>query len=209
MDRSKLKAAAKKSLRGHYGSAIGVLIVLAILTGLPAVLLEFSIDSSSETQSIVSIIASLLSILISSLLTLGGVSFFLKIARNKKVEFGELFSKTNLWITCLVAMIMMSIFVSLWTLLLIIPGIIAAYRYRLTPYIIVDNPKIGGLEAITKSKEMMKGYKMDLFVLDLSFLGWMILAVFTFGLLYLWLAPYMNATYANFYDEVRSKNGKK
>ena len=208
MDRAKLKQDAKKSLRGNYGSAILVLLVLGILTGIPAVLPEIFKNSSNETQAIVSIVAMLLALLITALFTLGAVSFFLKISRNKKVGFGELFSKTNLWVSCIVAIVMMGIFTSLWTLLLIIPGIIAAYRYRLTPYILVDNPKIGGLDAITKSKEMMRGYKMDLFVLDLSFIGWQILAIFTFGLLYFWLAPYMNATYANFYNELRKKDKK-
>ena len=210
MDRGELKRNAKKSLRGNYGSAILVLLVLGILTGLPAMIPPIFQDSSEQTQNIVIIIVSLISVFISSLLTLGAISFFMKVSRNKKVDFGELFNKTGLWVTCLVAMIMISIFTSLWTLLLVIPGIIAAYRYRLTPYVIVDNPGIGGIDAITKSKELMKGYKMDLFVLDLSFIGWNILAVCTLGLLYFWLAPYMNTTYANFYNEVKKlKKSKK
>lgn len=205
MDRAKLKSDAKRSLRGNYGSAILVLVVYGVLCAIPSILIEIFRNSSEDTQGLVSIVAAVLALMISALLTIGETSFFLKVSRNKKVGFGELFSKANLWITCLVAIIMMGIFTSLWTLLLIIPGIIASYRYRLTPYVIADDPKIGGLDAITKSKEIMKGHKMDLFVLDLSFIGWNILAVFTFGLLYFWLAPYMNTTYANFYNALRKK----
>ena len=209
MDRAELKAKAKKSLKGHYGSAIAVLLVLGILTVLPSIFTPLFKNSSEQTQIIASFVISLVSLLITSLLSLGAISFYLKLFRHKKVDFNELFSKTNLWIACLVAIIMMSIFTTLWTLLLIIPGIIASYRYRLTPYVLIDNPKIGGLDAITKSKELMRGHKMELFVLDLSFIGWNILAVLTFGLLYFWLAPYMNATYAGYYDNLaKSKKNK-
>ena len=209
MDRAELKANAKKSLKGHYGSAIAVLFVLGILTGIPSMFIPLFKDSPEQTRAIASVIFSLISLIISAFLSLGAISFFLKLSRHKKVDFNELFSKTNLWVSCLVAMIMMSIFTSLWTLLLIIPGIIASYRYRLTPYVLIDNPKIGGLDAITKSQELMKGHKMELFVLDLSFIGWNILAVITFGLLYFWLAPYMNATYASYYDSlVKAKKSK-
>lgn len=206
MDRSELKSNAKRSLRGHYGSAIAVLLVLGILTSLPTISLAFTRDSSPDTQRLVEFVASLIALFISSLLSLGATSYYLKLSRNKTVGFSELFSKTNLWITCLVMMIMTSIFVSLWTLLLIIPGIIASYRYRLAPYVIVDDPKIGGLEAITRSKQLMQGHKMELFVLDLSFIGWNLLAVCTFGLLYFWLSPYMSTTYANFYNNLAKKS---
>ena len=176
MTRAELKANAKKSLRGQYGESIILLVVFGLLTFLPMLIPILFENTSVESQRIATIISSLLSVLVAALFSLGSISFFLKVSRGKKPSWEELFSKTNLWVTCLVAIIMMSIFTSLWTLLLIIPGIIASYRYRLTPYVIVDNPKIGGLDAITKSKELMHGHKMDLFVLDLSFIGWNILA---------------------------------
>ena len=91
-------------------------------------------------------------------------------------------------------------------LLLAVAGIIfmisVIYRYRLAAYFLLDNPGMGALESITASKNAMKGWKWTLFVLDLSFLGWAILSCFTFGILMLWLQPYMCATDANFYDYV-------
>ena len=70
-------------------------------------------------------------------------------------------------------------------------------------YILLDNENMTALEAIRKSKEMMNGHKMDFFMLNLSFLGWIILGIFTFGILYLWLAPYMSTAQANFYNAIK------
>ncbi len=84
-----------------------------------------------------------------------------------------------------------------------IPGIVAAYGYMMTNFVIIDNPELSPLAAIRQSKVMMRGYKLDFFILNLSFIGWAILAVFTFGILYFWLLPYMNVTYAKFYDMVK------
>ena len=90
-------------------------------------------------------------------------------------------------------------------MLLIIPGIIAAFSYSMSYYIINDHPELSAMEAITLSKEMMAGHKMDLFVLYLSFFGWFILGIFTLDLGFLYLAPYNNATIANFYQDLKTQ----
>lgn len=98
------------------------------------------------------------------------------------------------------AMFSTQIFVFLWSLLLIVPGIIRAYDWRMVPYIISENPSISGEEARNRSEQMMSGQKWDTFVLDLSFLGWMILGGFTFGILnLLFTTPYKAATDAELY----------
>lgn len=213
MERSKLKANAKKSLKGKYLPSIIVLLVLTVLIGLPATLAspQVLVDTTGTIVEVsppngVQIVAGIVAVVFFALFSLGGVSFFLKVARGRKVEWSEVFSQTNRAIAYLLSVILMGIFTFLWSLLLIIPGIIASYRYRLTAYILADDPKIGALAAITKSKELMKGHKMDLFVMDLSFIGWNILAVFTLGLLYFWLTPYMSVTYANFYDALKKES---
>lgn len=214
MERATLKANAKKSLKGKYWPAILVTIVLGVLIGLPASLasltspqaiIENGVVVETSSMNPYQVVALIIAIIFFSLFTLGGFSFFLKIARNRKTEWTEVFSQTSRAVACFLSALLMGIFTFLWSLLLIIPGIIASYRYRQTQFILVDDPKIGPLEAITKSKEMMKGHKMDLFVMDLSFLGWNILAVLTFGLLYFWLAPYMAVSYANFYDALKKE----
>ena len=89
-----------------------------------------------------------------------------------------------------------------WALLFIIPGLIAAYRYQLTGYILAENPEMGANDAITRSKELMKGNKWRLFCLDFSFIGWDILSAFTLGIGDLWLTPYRSAAAAAFYREL-------
>lgn len=94
------------------------------------------------------------------------------------------------------------LFVSLWSILLVIPGIIMAYAYSMAIYISNDNPELTSMEAIKKSRELMKGHKWDLFVLDLSFIGWIILAIFTFGIGIFFLQPYIDTAHAEFYREL-------
>jgi len=108
----------------------------------------------------------------------------------------------------------MIIFVLLWSLLLIVPGIIAAFRYSMSFYILADNPDMGIMEAINESKRMMRGNKWKFFCLNLSFIGWAILGVLTLGIGYLWLTPYIEVTMIAFYDiangnlrSVRSSKG--
>ena len=95
-----------------------------------------------------------------------------------------------------------NIFTLLWTLLLIIPGIIKGYSYAMTYYIAQDNPELGADECINKSITLMNGHKMDLFLLDLSFIGWLLLGVLSCGIGLLWVIPYMQTSRAIFYEEL-------
>ena len=107
--------------------------------------------------------------------------------------------------TSIVAQILMSIFIFLWTLLLIIPGIIKAYAYSMTHYIIAENPEIDFMEAIKKSEDMMKGHKFRLFKLHFSFIGWFLLTILTFGIGFIFLYPYYSLAQTNFYIELRGE----
>jgi len=106
-------------------------------------------------------------------------------------------------VASIVSNLLTMIFIFLWSLLLIIPGIIKALSYSMTPYIIADNPEIDGMVAIDKSREMMRGNKTRLFFLYFSFIGWFILCLFTFGIGFFFLAPYIKTTVANFYVDIR------
>lgn len=101
-------------------------------------------------------------------------------------------------------LLLMYIFLFLWTLLLIIPGIIKAFSYAMTPYILEENPELGASEAIDRSRMMMRGHKFDLFWLYLSFIGWGLLCLLTAGIGFLWLFPYVQASIAAFYEEVKA-----
>lgn len=98
-------------------------------------------------------------------------------------------------------MLLVMVYTFLWTLLLIIPGIIKQLSYSLTVYILKDNPEMKNNEAIELSMKMMDGYKWKLFVLQLSFLGWALLGILTLCIGYLWLVPYVQTTMAAFYEE--------
>jgi uncharacterized membrane protein len=104
--------------------------------------------------------------------------------------------------------VLMLVFTLLWMLLLIIPGIIAAISYSLTFYIIADDDTIKPMEAIDKSKQMMDGYKWKYFFLALRFLGWALLCILTLGIGFLWLIPYVQVTFAKFYDDVKANQIK-
>ena len=102
------------------------------------------------------------------------------------------------------SMFLVYVFVILWSLLLIIPGIVKALAYAMTPFIVKDYPELSANQAINLSIKMMKGHKFDLFWLMLSFLGWIILCIFTLGIGSLWLMPYMQTTVAAFYQDVKN-----
>lgn len=95
-----------------------------------------------------------------------------------------------------------AIYVALWTLLFVIPGIVASYSYAMTPYILLENPGMGANEAIARSKDLMRGNRMRLFCLQFSFVGWYILSMFTLGIGLIWLRPYVEAAQAAFYREI-------
>lgn len=116
---------------------------------------------------------------------------------------GNLFNFSNYW-RKVGGMLLVGIFIFLWTLLFIIPGIIKSFSYAMTPYILDEYPELSPSEAIHRSRMMMKGHKFDLFWLYLSFIGWGILCLFTFGIGFLWLVPYMQTAEAAFYEEVKA-----
>lgn len=202
MNRALLKENAKKSLQGKYGDAIALLgIMFAFSFALGLVIGFFRLE-----EDLASTLSDLCSLLISCALGFGMTSYFLKISRNEPVTYNELFSKTNMFVSYLSISLLVGLFTFLWTLAFIIPGIIASLSYSMVFFVKLDNPDMGAMDVLRKSKQIMSGHKMDYFVLGLSFLGWIILGVFTLGILYLWLIPYMQVTYANFYNSIKDEN---
>ena len=125
-------------------------------------------------------------------------------SEGKKIELViEGFKRS--FVNSFLAVLLTGIFTFLWSLLFIIPGIIKSLAYAMTPYIIAENPEIDAMKAIDMSQEMMKGHKMELFFLHLSFIGWYILGMITFGVGMFFILPYVQTTVANFYVELRGK----
>lgn len=101
----------------------------------------------------------------------------------------------------------MGFFVFLWSMLFLIPGIIAMYRYQFAIYNLCENPELGIMEALNMSKQQTKGYKLDLFVLDLTFLGWILLSALTLGILSIWVSPYIQQTELGYFEAIKREKG--
>lgn len=137
-----------------------------------------------------------------SVIAVGYARFNLNLVDHKESSFENLFAYFTCWKAAVVARILEYVYTLLWSLLLIIPGIIAFLSYEMTEYILADYPELSASEAISRSKQMMEGNKGRLFCLQFSFIGWKILCIFTLGLGSIWLTPYIGAAKAAFYREV-------
>jgi uncharacterized membrane protein len=181
-------AQARESLKGLWGVAIGTTIVYFILSGC----------------GYIPLIGPIVSLILTGPLLLGFTIFSLSVSRKQTPQFIQLFDGFKKFGTALGAYLLQAIFIFLWTLLLIIPGIIAAVSYAMTFYILAEND-IGPLQAIRKSKEMMRGNKWKLFCLGCRFIGWALLCILTLGIGFLWFTPYIMVSYAKFYDDLLKK----
>ena len=181
-----IKTEAKAALSGNWGIAIGIWVVYLVLSAVIA--LTF-----------------IGSIILSGVLAFGFMAAYLTLVRTKNTSFETLFSGFSNFGTTCVAGILQTIFLTLWTLLFIIPGIVKIYSYSMTYYVLHDNPNLSASEAITESRRMMNGYKGKLFCLDLSFIGWFLLSALTLGLLGFYVLPYYNAARARFYEDLKNK----
>lgn len=185
---NELKSSAKTQISGKIGILFAMFLIM------------FGIFIASNFVPVLGTIANYL---VGAAFALGGSFVFLKIAKGETVSVGNIFyGFEDLW-TAIKAQFFMNLFIWLWFLLLIIPGIIKAYSYSMTYFILAENKGMSVLEAITLSRKMMNGHKMDLFLLFLSFIGWFILVVITFGIAGVWVYPYFYATLTNFYLSVK------
>ena len=133
---------------------------------------------------------------------LGYAKFNLALIDHKDAQFADVFSQFHRFGDGFLLSLLTVIFVTLWMLLLIIPGIIAGYSYAMAPYILYEHPGLRPIDAIKASKDLMQGNKWRLFCLDLSFIGWGLLCALTLGIGSLWLRPYEEASRASFYRQI-------
>ena len=219
-DRLTLKTRAKEAIRKVSPNIYLVSVVCLLLTNAPSFVTEgptlkmmLQADSVEEMLYIYEnsgvsggFLLPLLTLLMSVFLSMvshGWRLYALRVSREEEPGGLEtLFACFQQFWRFFSATLLMGLFTALWTMLFVIPGIIAMYSYSQTIFIMLDNPDMSAMEAIAASKQMMRGHKMELFVLELSFFGWALLNAFTFGLLGIWLEPYMLVTMANFYNAV-------
>jgi uncharacterized membrane protein len=189
LSNKELRAKARDQLQGKWTAPVVVtLIFLAIFI----------------LVSYLPVVGSGLTLILSGPLYLGFSQYFLNFKRGNNPKPEDIFSGFRNLGSSIALYFIMLIFILLWSLLLIIPGIIAGIRYSMSFYALCDNPDSGAMNALNKSKELMKENKMQLFLLGLSFLGWAVCCVFTFGIGFLWLTPYTALSMVNFYEEVRA-----
>lgn len=189
MTRAEMKKAAKEQIKGNIGKLFVVSLIVAVIT---------------IVCCFIPVIGSLASTFV--LAPAFGISLcmiYLKLIKKEEVTVGNVFDGFNVTGKAAWLSILISFFTTLWSMLFVIPGIIKSYSYSLANYILADNPELTAREALNKSKEMMNGHKMDLFVLHLSFIGWYMLVGITFGIASIYVVPYMSATVANFYNSLK------
>lgn len=215
--RAQLKDSAKGSMRRSNPNVILIALVYLAITYLLEILFymvmfpgmsliaiaeilgsgDFAAVASTANPAASQLLRTAISIM-SMMLGVGMTSVCLNISRAMPAEFTALFDPFGLFFKFLLLDILRNIYIFLWSLLFFIPGVIASYRYSMAVYILLDNPEYSVSECIRLSKEMMSGKKLELFVLDLSFIGWFILTIIPFVSLY--VLPYRETTRANFYN---------
>lgn len=175
--------------------------------GLNSEIQSFLIGSFAYIVSAALIIGALYFIL-GSVIAVGYVKFNLMLVDRLEGSFEQLFEYLPYWKTTAIAKLLKNIYIILWTLLFIFPGIIAAYSYAMTDYILADNPELSASEALSWSKQLMAGNRWRLFCLEISFIGWSFLCLFAYGIGNLWLTPYKQAAIAAFYREISGTENK-
>ncbi len=189
MDRIALKTLSKQQIKGK----IGILFVNQLIVfGL-----SFIAGMIPFAGGIIN------TFFLTPALSLGIILVYLKVADEKPITVSDIFEGFYDFWSAFKVTFLVGLFTLLWSLLFIIPGIIKSYSYSMALYILAENKGMSALEAIRQSKEMTEGHKMDLFVLELSFLGWALLGVLTFGIAYIWIIPYMSTTLTNFYRALK------
>ena len=178
------KSEAVCSLKGKWGSSAVLMLVASAI----------SIALSSVGYGLPSLLLLPMS--------WGVAVAFLEVARGNKLDLGWLTKGYSRFSEVFLTMLLRQVYVGLWTLLLVVPGIVKSYSYAMTEYILQDDPDCKYDAAICRSMELMQGHKMDLFLLDLSFIGWALLCLLTLGIGFLFLTPYWQTARAKFYEEL-------
>ena len=225
--RERLKTNGRIAFKKNYWSCVAVAVIMGIITGLSGVNGGRAGGSASQNSLygtdgfgylfaglaitmaaiIVTLIILALEIFVGSLLEVGGKRFFV-LNKTENPTVGTIFDafRSGHYVNVVLVMFLKNLFTSLWTLLFVIPGIVKHYEYLMIPYILAENPGMDRKEAFQISKRMMDGQKMETFILDLSFIGWILLSAITCGIVGIfYVNPYREATFAELYAFNKAK----
>lgn len=226
-DIAEVKTRGREAFKKNYWPCVGASILLSIVTAGSAWMTTSQANSSSidlqttgltnaETAALamallslmmVSLVVSVvLHIFLSNPLKVGCNRFFKANVENPPASFGTISEGFGNYLHVFLTLFLSDLFIALWSLLLIVPGVMKAYSYRLVPFIIKDNPELGSMEVLKRSEEMMKGNRWQAFLFDLSFLGWWLLSAITLNIAgVFYVQPYYNNANAALYLSLRDQ----
>lgn len=225
----KYKKRALTQLKGRWTTAVIATLITLFITGLLSSSQEFSSKQTETTGNAITadyiyphqwdtdyewsasessdnFVFTLFTIAVSGILFLAMSYLFNEYYKTtEQIHLSTFIEGLSLWFKGIKASLWYSLWVFLWSLLFFIPGIVKAIAYSMTYFVIAENPSISVTKALTISKLITKGYKANIFFMGLSFIGWNILSIFTFGILQLWLIPYESLTLLNAYKELKAQ----
>lgn len=215
MNYSDIRYTARENLRGNYWLSVTVAFVAAIFGALIVqsggtieIREEWVAELPRSFKTVLLLVSSaagtlgLVQLILGGTVQLGYAKYLLNQYNHASLDIKDLFSQFDRFKEGFLQSFLRGLYVFLWALLFVIPGIIKGLSYAMTPFIMAENPDITAKEAIEASKQLMDGHKMDLFVLDLTFIGWVLLCGLTLGIGCFFLNPYMNAAHAAFYKKI-------
>jgi len=192
---SEIRQEARERLQGLWTNLIPIwFIYFLIIGGAPGIFGERG-----------AFLAWMINMAIGGPLAMSMTLIFLRIYKQEPFELGQVLEGFKQFSRAFTTYLLIAIYVFLWMLLLIVPGIIAALGYTMTFFIMAENPEMPATEAMRRSKQMMFGHKWELFNLGLSFLGWLIVSALTFGIGLLWLQSYVMASVTIFYHKIKGQ----
>ena len=225
-NRVELKMRGNMAFKKNYVSAVVVALLMGIFGTVSGESSARRVSENSDIYSgnlfnvgmitgllagiatVVILIVLVAKVFVGNLLKMGGYRFFI-LNQTAQPGIGTLLDgfRSGHYVNIVLTMFLRDLFTALWSLLLVVPGIVKHYEYLMVPYIIAENPAMDYKEAFQISKQMMDGNKWDAFVLDLSFIGWTLLGVCTFGiLLVFYVEPYIYLTRAELYHALKNNN---
>ena len=203
MDRVEIKSLAKEKIKGNLWTIWKPMLIVVIVSALASGIG----NALTEKLGLLGSLLSLALTLAASVFSTAYVLWVLKFVRGEEASINTIIDcAKEKWSQILITVILVSVYIILWSLLFVIPGIIKALAYTMALYLVVDTDLTGN-DAIKESMRMMDGYKWNYFVFQLSFLGWCLLAPLTLGILYIWLIPYMTVAETIYYERLKEKTG--
>lgn len=206
MNRVEIKAAAKELSKTNKWNVWKPMIVLGLVEFCVAFIVSLVGVIAKLDQELIVAIAEVVCGIALIPTTVGLMAYYLKLVRGKEFSLSDLKAYYPVFFKIFIMELLVGIFVTLWSMLLIIPGIIAAISYSMVYFICVDKEKLSAMETIKESKRLMNGYKLDYFVFNLSFIGWILLIPLTLGIAAIWVVPYITIADTMYYDKLKTIN---